>query len=256
MAVGGYQAEFSVYLTGLQTREKAQSFETMSRRMLDETKLDYLDFQLYGTPEADPKSQLSATLQLRVLAQAKHPAPLQPGKFLGPLMSNQLSGYPGLTANFDYRTATPKRFCTYFPGLIHQCYVQQTVHVLLPGDDEQSHTEKVTRQKSYTPIAELPAQKDYQSVEPLPSTSFGPTRKVPFGYAVFARSGDKGANVNVGFFIPTRGSGSALKQASDWLRSVLSTEKLRGESDTLPITLRVLTASRTFGRRSYARDIH
>ncbi|KIW88204.1 uncharacterized protein Z519_11315 [Cladophialophora bantiana CBS 173.52] len=224
MALAGYQAEFSVYVTGLDTKEKAQSFETMSRRMLDTSQYDVLDFQLYGSPKEDPQSQLECTLQFRVLAQAKDPKLLSAGRFLGPLMSNQLSGYPGLTANVDFRTAEPKQLCTYFPGLVNQSHVQLSVHFVSPlvGKGEGV---LVPRHEVYTPIHQLPSQRDYQPTDPAPLSSFGPTVKAPLGLAVYARSGDKGANVNVGFFIP-RGLRESEKYA--WLRSLLTTDTLRG----------------------------
>lgn len=221
MALGGYQAEFSVYVTGLDTKEKAQSFEIMSRRMLDCSRYDVLDFQLYGTPREDPLSQLESTLQLRVLAQAKDRELVSAGKFLGPLMSNQLSGYPGLTANVDFRTAEPKLLCTYFPGLVNQRHVRLSVHFVSEGNGKSM---PVPSHEVYTPIHLLPAQLDYQPTDPASLSSFGPTVKAPLGLVVYARSGDKGANVNVGFFIP-RGLNEPEKY--DWLRSLLTTEKLR-----------------------------
>ncbi|OQV06041.1 hypothetical protein CLAIMM_10679 [Cladophialophora immunda] len=221
MALGGYQAEFSLYVTGLASKEKAQSFEIMSRKMLDTSQYNVLDFQLYGTPKEDPQSQLEATLQLRVLAQAKDPKCLSSGRFLGPLMSNQLSGYPGLTANVDFRTAEPKLLSTYFPGLVNQKHVQ--LHVFFVS---QGHARgiAVPGHEVYTPVHLLPGQPDYQPANPAPFSAFGPTVKAPLGLAVYARSGDKGANVNVGFFIP-RGIHEAEKY--DWLRSLLTTERLR-----------------------------
>ncbi|KAK6371412.1 hypothetical protein LTS17_009143 [Exophiala oligosperma] len=223
MALGGYQAEFSVYVTGLDTEEKARSFEVMSRRMLDTRQYDVLDFQLYGAPKDDPHSQLEATLQLRILAQAKDPRLLKPGRFLGPIMSNQLSGYPGLTANVDFRTAEPKLLCTYFPGLINQSEVQLSVHFMPPCGDDQGLL--VPRHEVYTSTSQLPSQPDYQPRNPTPLSSFGPTVRAPLGLVVYARSGDKGANVNVGFFIP-RGLNETPKY--DWLRSFFTTETLRG----------------------------
>lgn len=228
MAIGGYQAEFSVYVTGLDTKEKAASFELMSRRMVNESDFDILDFQLYGSPKENPRNQNESTLQLRVFAQAKDPKVLAPGRFLGPLMSNQLSGYPGLTANFDFRTAEPKLFCTYFPGLVNQRHVQQAVHFVSAGESD--HGMPVQRHPGYTPIDHLPKQPDYKPTNPVELSSFGPTIKVPLGIAVYARSGDKGANVNVGFFFP-RGQQNSGKY--DWLRSFMTTEKLRGKSLSL-----------------------
>lgn len=223
MAIGGYQAEFSVYVTGLDTKEKAKSFELMSRRMVDENQFEILDFQLYGSPKENPRNQLESTLQLRIFAQAKDPKTVAPGRFLGPLMSNQLSGYPGLTANFDFRTAEPKLFCTYFPGLVNQRHVQQVVQFASVGGAKSGCL--VPRITAYTPVDRLPNQPDYQPTSPVALSSFGPTIKAPLGLAVYARSGDKGANVNVGFFFPR---GLHEKDKYDWLRSFLTTKTLRG----------------------------
>ncbi|KIX09203.1 uncharacterized protein Z518_00282 [Rhinocladiella mackenziei CBS 650.93] len=222
MALGGYQAEFSVYVTGLDTKEKARSFEIMSRRMLKRNQYEVLDFQLYGTPKEDPQSQLESTLQLRVFAQAKDPKVLSAGRFLGPLMSNQLSGFPGLTPNLDFRTAEPKSICTYFPGLINQKHVQQRVYFFSAEDDEKCVS--VPLHQAYTPVHQLPNQLDYQPAQPVPMSSFGPNVKAPLGLAVFARSGDKGANVNIGLFTPR---GLYESEKYDWLRSLLTTEKFR-----------------------------
>ncbi|KAK5045786.1 hypothetical protein LTR84_008879 [Exophiala bonariae] len=223
MVVGGYQAEFSVYVTGLDTKEKAASFESMSRRMVKENEFQVLDFQLYGSPKENPRNQNESTLQLRVFAQAKDPRTLAPGRLLGPLMSNQLSGYPGLTANFDFRTAEPKLFCTYFPGLVNQEHVQQVVHFI--SAEQSNQGTPVSRHSAYTSTNQLPLQPNYQPTNPVALSSFGSTIKVPLGLAVYARSGDKGANVNVGFFFP-RGLHEPSKY--DWLRSFMTVDRLRG----------------------------
>jgi hypothetical protein len=65
MALAGYQAEFSVYLTGPLVKEKAESFKKMSLQMIDSSKFDILEFQLFGTPAENPRSQLESTVQLR-----------------------------------------------------------------------------------------------------------------------------------------------------------------------------------------------
>ncbi|OAL34486.1 hypothetical protein AYO20_06329 [Fonsecaea nubica] len=223
MALGGYQAEVSVYVTGLDYKEKAQSFEIMTRKILNDNKYDVLDFQLYGTPKDNPENQLEATLQLRVLAQAQDPQYLRAGRFLGPLMSNQLSGYPGLTANVDFRTAEPKQMSTYFPGLVNQSHVQLRVFFASQGGNDGEGI-PVARPGAYTPVHLLPQQPDYQPANPVSLSSFGPTVKAPLGLAVYARSGDKGANVNVGFFIPR---GLHESEKFEWLRSLLTTERLR-----------------------------
>lgn len=222
MAIGGYQAEFSLYITGLDAKAKALSFEKMARRIVDVTKFNVLDFQLYGTPKENPTSQLEATVQLRVLGQASDPKVLMPGRFLGPMMSNQLQGYPGLTANLDYRTAEPKPICTYFPGLVDRRHVSQTIHFV----ESPSQTLTVPDAATFTPKDRLPQQRSYETCQAVRLSDFGPTQRVPLGSAVFARSGDKGSNVNVGFFIP---ESNGMKHKYDWLRSLLTIEALRGE---------------------------
>lgn len=58
------------------------------------------------------------------------------------------------------------------------------------------------------------------TAEPVDLLSFGPTEFAPLGSIVHARSGDKGDNSNVGFFV---------RDASEypWLRTLLSVDKLK-----------------------------
>ncbi|KAH8900734.1 DUF1446-domain-containing protein [Thozetella sp. PMI_491] len=221
MAIGGYQAEFSIYITGLKVKEKAASFEKMARRMVDVSKLDILDFQLYGTSKEDPQDQLEATMQLRVFAQSRDAKALTPGRFLGPMMSNQLQGYPGLTANLDYRTAEPKLICTYFPGLIDRKRCRQVVHFVQDAPEKQL---PVPDEAVVIPKEQLPKQRSYETADSVALEAFGPTKKIPLGQCVFSRSGDKGSNVNVGFFFPA-GVNSGVKY--DWLRSFLTIKAFR-----------------------------
>jgi hypothetical protein len=52
-----------------------------------------------------------------------------------------------------------------------------------------------------TVTEEIAPNLDYETREPVPLESFGPTTRAPLGDLVYARSGDKGANANVGFFV-------------------------------------------------------
>ncbi|KAF5573172.1 DUF1446 domain-containing protein, partial [Fusarium pseudoanthophilum] len=221
MALGGYQAEFSLYITGLKAKEKARSFEVMARRIVDPSKFEVLDFQLYGTPKENPRNQLEATVQLRVFAQSRDAKNLTAGRFLGPMMSNQLQGYPGLTANLDYRTAAPKLITTYFPGLFDRKRIEQVVHFV----NQRERTIRVYDDDVIiTPRLHLPEQLSAETKDPVPLDRFGPTRRVALGSRVFSRSGDKGANVNVGLFFP---AGRDMNQRYDWLRSFLTVQNFR-----------------------------
>jgi hypothetical protein len=54
----------------------------------------------------------------------------------------------------------------------------------------------------------------------LASADWGPTTKGPLGWIVHARSGDKGSNANVGFWV-------RHKDEWDWLRHTLSVENIK-----------------------------
>lgn len=59
-----------------------------------------------------------------------------------------------------------------------------------------------------------------QTDAPSALESFGPTRTAPLGYIVHARSGDKGSDCNVGFYV-------RHEDEYAWLRSLLSVEFMK-----------------------------
>lgn len=155
------------------------------------------------------------------MAKAKDPKLLTRGRFLGPLLSNQLQGYPGLTPNLDYRTADPRALVTLYTGLVHRNHIKQQLHILGAAaqdvPDDASSTRPVV-----SPVS--------QAVEKPQDTSFGPTTKAPLGSILLGRSGDKGANVNVGLFFP---SAEESVEKWDWLRGFLTTARLIGKREAL-----------------------
>jgi hypothetical protein len=63
-------------------------------------------------------------------------------------------------------------------------------------------------------------QPTYETKAPFDLGVFGPTTRAPLGYVVHARSGDKGSDANVGFFV-------RHADEWDWLRSILTVQKIR-----------------------------
>lgn len=69
-------------------------------------------------------------------------------------------------------------------------------------------------------------------MNPIDLESFGPTQPARLGDVVLVRSGDKGGNANIGFFIPTALPSSyphaspLCKECWDWLRTFLTMDKL------------------------------
>ncbi|CZR65929.1 uncharacterized protein PAC_15829 [Phialocephala subalpina] len=232
LSLGGYQAEFSVYATGLHIEQKAKMFQAMAEKRLEKSKFQTIEFQTYGVSREDPQSQLQSTVQIRqviswVFAQAAEESTLLRKNFLRPVLGDQLQCFPGLTQNFEFRSADPKTYCTYFPGLVPASAAQQRVHFLHksePGGVMDESAVDICNNPVVTKVCDLPRQVDIQSTNPVQLDLFGDLVMRALGEVVYARSGDKGANVNVGFYCP----GDNDKQKKwDWLRSFLTTEQLR-----------------------------
>ncbi|KAM5347491.1 hypothetical protein ACJ41O_010496 [Fusarium nematophilum] len=220
-AVVGYQAEMLVYAIGLDIEEKAESFEAQLRKDLEPQQgrepLRKLEVQLFGTAKQDPTSTNAATAVIRVFAQAAEAEPLTTLNFQQRIMQNLGQAFPGFTPNLEYhRTTVPRPYFTYFPGLISRSEVTTKVH-WLGSETIQSiswDNEKISNPDDVR-------QENYETTNPVDLSMFGPTIPVPLGHKVFARSGDKGSNANVGFFPQ-----DASQEAWDWHRSFLTTKRL------------------------------
>jgi hypothetical protein len=208
--LGGFQAEMSWYCAGLDVDYK---FNLMKHQVLGEiNKNDFTTFSLekYGSSVSDPHSQQECTVQFRAFAQAStKEAMLQ---FRRAVFYNGLQGFCGLHLNMDWRTMEPKPYVRYFPALIAQSKIPLIVNFVENGKQitvaprpEASCTSFVPPQPNYDPAMSLSIVHD--------------TSRVPFGDLVFARSGDKGGNANVGFWVRD-------ESAYSWLKSFLTTSKV------------------------------
>ncbi|KAF4549052.1 Hypothetical protein D9617_23g004670 [Elsinoe fawcettii] len=212
-AKGGYQAEAHWFMTGLDIEQKARMMEAQIRHGLRpyQDLFSKLEFTLNGTAAINSRNQNAATVDFRVLAQAKEESSLMPQSFFRPIIDPIMEGYPGATPHLDWRQALPKPIYEYYVTLLSQEDVQHTVH-LWTGDE--------------VSIPPPPKTKIYPSQQPdQPATlssstrDFGPTIQGPLGWIVHARSGDKGSDCNVGFWV-------RRQDEYDWLRTILSTEKM------------------------------
>jgi hypothetical protein len=86
---------------------------------------------------------------------------------------------------------------------------------------------------------DLSKRESYETRNPVDVSSLGPTRRARLGDIALARSGDKGGNANIGFFIPTQlpsayyASSPLYTKSWNWLRTYLTIPKLKemfGES--------------------------
>ncbi|CAI6089582.1 unnamed protein product [Clonostachys chloroleuca] len=212
-AKGGFQAEAHYFLCGLDIEEKVKLLEAQLRSSLQQSNFHCLKFRTNGRCPDDPKNQAAATVDFRIFAQAREEEDLAPSWFLEPIMNNIMQGYPGATFAMDARQGLPKPYYEYWVALLPQARIKHVCHVPSKGLD--------------IPIAApddtdifIHNQPSYETSSALYPDSFGATVRAPIGYVVHARSGDKGSDSNVGFFV-------RHKDELDRLRSILTVAMLK-----------------------------
>lgn len=114
----------------------------------------------------------------------------------------------------------PKEFLTYYPGVIEQAKLQEGVHILEKKATAEDLSVKKFDSGHPSKTEPLAPRASYEPTNPVPLNSFGETISRPLGDVVLARSGDKGANVNIGLFVHT-------DEEWDWLRSLLTSAKMQ-----------------------------
>jgi hypothetical protein len=221
---GGYQCEFLQSATGTPAsiKKKYQIVELQIKDRL--TKLgklddfDLLEFQHIGVPEQNPSSQLAGTTQIRIFAQAQQPATLY--LLLKALMWHGMQHFSGAHGSMDYRTALPLPYLVYYPAIIEQAVLDEGVCILSKGCTTDNF-QGVSHSAGYNSVTEpLGKRVSYEPTNPVPLSSFGETKALPLGTLVQGRSGDKGANVNIGLFVQT-------DDEWDWLRSLMTSNQMK-----------------------------
>jgi hypothetical protein len=220
-AKGGFQAEGHYFLCGLDIEEKAKMIERQIRHVLDESKYHCLKFRINGRCPTDPKNQDAATVDFRIFAQAKEESDLSAAKFFRPVTDTIMQSYPGATFGIDARQSVPKPYYEYWVALLPQNSVKHVAYIPSKGLEIPIAAPEDTESFVYS-------QPTYETSNPVDLSTIGATTKAPLGYVVHARSGDKGSDCNVGFFVRN-------SDEWDWLRSFLTVDKIRelmGEDDT------------------------
>ncbi|USW56743.1 Putative acyclic terpene utilization [Septoria linicola] len=215
-AKGGFQAEVHWLLCGLDIKEKAAMMEAQLRHAMRpfSDKFTMLKCSINGSAAENPRNQNEATVDFRVFVQAKEEADIAPSKFLRTSIDCIMQGYPGATFHLDIRQGFPKAFYEYYVTLLPQSEVEHKVHL---WDGTSIEVPPPTETKTYP--SQQPSSPYATGLEA--ATSFGETTRGPLGWIVHARSGDKGSNANVGFWVRHR-------DEYDWLRSLLSVHTIKG----------------------------
>lgn len=203
--LGGYRNTMTLVLTGLDVEEKAawavdELFGILGGRdSFAETDVQLLRFD---SPDAGLNAHATAHLRITV----KDPDRKKVGRrFSDATMQLALGGYAG------FHTTTPpsaeSAYGVYWPALVPR---ERVEHVVVLPDG----TSRVVADPPTGPLPVVePADGDAQPAE-------GPTRRVPLGRVVGARSGDKGGNANVGLWARDDAGWA-------WLRATLTTERFR-----------------------------
>ncbi|KAJ9133361.1 DUF1446-domain-containing protein [Coniochaeta hoffmannii] len=210
---GGYQVELAAYCAGLDTEFKYQQFKQGILGRLNLADFSTVSIERYGTAAEDPRRQADATVQIRIFAQAAEKEAMR--QIRQAIFYNGMSGYCGLTLAMDWRTLEPRPYVRYFPGLVSQARVPLEINLLETGGKY-----VVEARPRELCAATVPPQRSFEpQLDEKTKTLFLDTVRRPLGDVVFARSGDKGGNANVGFW-------ARDASAWPWLQSFLTSGKL------------------------------
>ncbi|KAF2030901.1 DUF1446-domain-containing protein [Setomelanomma holmii] len=210
-----YQAEMHWFITGLDIPAKARMIEQQIRHQMAPHIHNFtrLDFQTIGSCAPNPTNQNAATVDFRVIAQAKKAENLAPAKFVRPCIDPIMCAYPGATPHLDLRQAFPKEMFEYYVTLLPQSAIEHKVHL------ESGKTMDISPPPE-TRVWPKRQRTQATTANPRPSGDFGATVRAPLGTIVHARSGDKGSDCNVGFWV-------RYADEYSWLQSLLSTSFMK-----------------------------
>lgn len=214
---GGYESQMLYNASGYATEEKYKLLEANLRNQLKmngmQDQFQLLDFQRLGVPEANPRSQHASTTYLRIFTQADTQEAL-----FGLLKCIQQTGmqhYSGLHLSLDTRTAVPRPYLAFYPGLIPQDQLKEKAGIFTQEE------KPLMLDAGHPPTYQkLNPRESYETAQPRDLSSFGQTKKARFGDVVLARSGDKGANINCGLFV-------RKAEHYPWLQSFLTVQRMK-----------------------------
>jgi hypothetical protein len=203
-ALGGFRNELTVGLTGLDIDAKAALFRRQFEASAHPSPAEVTwTLARLDHPDAATEQQASALLTVVARDPDEHVA----GRaFVNPAIELALASYPGFFATSPPGPAHP--YGVFTAGFVPQDAV--THEVVLPDGS----------------VVPIPPPEAVMPLEPLtgpepPSFSATrPTRRVPLGTLVGARSGDKGGSANVGLWVRE-------DRAYAWLAGLISEGEIR-----------------------------
>ncbi|MGH3742463.1 MAG: acyclic terpene utilization AtuA family protein, partial [Micromonosporaceae bacterium] len=188
-ALGGFRNEVGFVLTGLDIEQKAALAREQMEAALGSRRPAHVRWTLARAdhPDADVQEEASALLRLVV----RDPDPELAGRAVSRAgIELALASYPGF-----HVTAPPADASPY--GVFTAAYVDpaEVAHVAVLPDGRRVTPSPPSR---FQRLEELPPPELPEPAISNPEGAGVPTRRVPLGVVVGARSGDKGGSCNVG----------------------------------------------------------
>ncbi len=202
--LAGLRNEVDVVLTGLDVEAKAALFREQFAAALPAEPAE-LEWTLVRHDRPDALTEEQASAILRCVARDTDPAKVG-RQFSNTAVELALASYPGFTLTAPPASGTP--YGVFEPGYVDAGLVEHLVTqvdgvtVTIPPSSLRT-----------TPII------DGDDPAPTATADWGPTRRLPLGTLVGARSGDKGGSANIGLW-------ARNDEVYRWLDEFLSTEKL------------------------------
>lgn len=194
--LGGFQAEICGYAAGPDIDFKFQLMKDQVMGQINKADFSTFSMEKYGSVPVDPKSQQECTVTFRMFAQSPRKESFT--QFRRAIFYNGMQGYCGLHLNMDWRTMEPKPYVSYVPALINQVILPDLSVHFVSGEtfmaDSINPGNLSTQALPRGPWVSQPASKSGE-------LATHETAKRQLGDLFFARSGDKGGNANIGFWV-------------------------------------------------------
>jgi hypothetical protein len=200
--LGGYRNSITLLVPGPDVEVKAALF----RRQLEPAlgHIDDVTWRLDRTDQPDPDDAACAVAALTVTA--RDPDAQKVGRrFSSAAIELGLATFPGAAFTSPPENARP--YGIYEPVYLPNTEIRHVAH--LPDGTA----------RAVAPATQT-ADLRWDDESPVVAEFDGPTRRAPLGCMIGARSGDKGGDANVGVWVRS-------EKEWRWLRSALSTERLR-----------------------------
>lgn len=222
--LGGWRNSVEFVLTGLDLDQKSAWVRAQMEASLDAAgRPATLDWSDTGVAAADAPTEESASVLLR--ASVLDPDAARVDKsFTSAAVALALSSYPGFAITAP--PTKPSPYGVYRAVYAERAAVEHAVTFLDAAGTEIDRVLIVDPSKVEEPADPAPAQRP----SPYPAPVDTLTRRIPLGSFVYARSGDKGGDANLGLWVATTGPRhDAAKHAAriTWLTKLMNPGRVR-----------------------------